>query len=78
MDLGDVSLGYDPTSALTTPSVREALDSYVHSLAELPGAHAVRSPKLKAYEFSPADVVALGKRLVEVLADLVQRVSAIG
>ena len=72
----DLNLGYDPGSAKATPSAQDALASYIEAVQKLPGVEPVKPIWLRAFRLKPEVVIAQQHQLTEILAQLVQRVSA--
>jgi hypothetical protein len=72
-----LTLGVDRASLAKTPSVHEAVMSYVEAVARIPGAVPTRS-ELNAYIFDPASAVAAKDQIVDVIETLVEAVQALG
>jgi hypothetical protein len=69
--LTHLTLGYDSSSARHTPSVINALDSYVNQVSSIAGASAVKSKPLNAYTWKPPQVTASKMQIIEALEALV-------
>lgn len=76
--LTDFTLGYDPASAVKTPSALPALDQYLLKVAALPTTSPVKPQGLKAYRINPEGVVASRHLVTEMLTALVQQVGTKG
>ena len=70
-----LTLGYDSGSAKYTPSVIDALASYVEQVSRIAGASAVKSKPLKAYTWKPPQVTASKAQIIEALETLVTAAS---
>jgi hypothetical protein len=68
--LRHLTLGYDMSSAASTPSVQDALNEYVNAVRLVPGATRARARALHAYTFAPEAVCAQQDQLVRLLRDL--------
>jgi len=68
--LRHLTLGYDTTSAASTPSVQDALNEYVSDVRLVPGATRARARALRAYTFAPEAVCAQQGQLERLLRDL--------
>jgi hypothetical protein len=71
--LRHLTLGYDTSSAASTPSVQEALSEYVTAVQLVPGATQVRARALHAYTFAPEAVCDQQEQLERLLRDLSRR-----
>lgn len=69
--LTHLTLGYDSSSAKHTPSVIDALASYVEQVSRIAGASAVKSKSLKAYTWKPPQVTASKTEIIQALETLV-------
>ncbi|GAA0248690.1 toll/interleukin-1 receptor domain-containing protein [Cryptosporangium japonicum] len=74
--LRDLTLGFDPATAVSLPQARPALDAYRAAVSAVNGA--VRVPKLEAYQFAPGVVVAERTAIVEAVRSLCTAVGAAG
>jgi hypothetical protein len=71
-------LGYDSSSARRTPSVTGALGTYLDQLSRIAGATAVTTKNLKAYTWSPPQVIADKTHIIEALEALVTAANGTG
>lgn len=71
MALSHLTLGYDPGPISDAARLSALLDTYVSSVAELPGAQIVGKGGLKAVMFEPEDVVRSYHAIVEAIATVV-------
>jgi|SRR5581483_5454252 len=78
MGLRDLNLGYDPSSARNTPSALPALEAYVTTVANVPGAEPTKTRSVNAYHFSPDAVVRNRSALADALAEVVRQASGGG
>jgi hypothetical protein len=70
-----LTLGYDPSSAKQTPSVIDALTSYVEQVSGIAGASAVKSRFLSACTWKPPQVTASKVQIIKALQMLVAAAS---
>jgi hypothetical protein len=70
-----LTLGYDSASAKYTPSVIDALASYVKQVSSIAGAAAVKSKTLHAYTWEPPQVTAAKAQIIQALETLVAAAS---
>lgn len=75
MGLLDLTLGYwvDPT---LSPSAKSVLEGYVDKVAKLSGAELAKPDWLRGYHLNPDTVIHHRHQIVDILAELVQQVSA--
>jgi hypothetical protein len=73
--LTHLTLGYDRSSAESTPSVIHALTSYVEQVSSIAGASAVKSKSLNAYTWKPPQVTASKVQIIKALETLVAAAS---
>lgn len=76
--LTHLTLGYDSSSAKSTPSVIEALSSYVELVSTIPGASRIKHKELEAYTWKPPQVTASKAQIIEALETLVATASGEG
>ena len=74
--LRDFNLGFDPSSASRFPNLSTTLEWYFQRVSTFDGAEPVKTTRLRAYHFGPSAVTQSRKEIGELLAELVQRVSA--
>lgn len=75
MNLSDLTLGFDSSSADRHPSIRTALEEYLSTVRALEGVDGVKSKNLQntAYRIPPGVLVRHGAQITEILADLVRK-----
>jgi len=74
----DLSLGYDPNSAVATPSAQTALKNYVATVESLSGIEPVKPTRLRAFHLKPEIVTNHQYTLAEIFAELVRQIGAAG
>jgi hypothetical protein len=70
-----LTLGYDSSSAKYTPSVIDALASYMERVSSIAGAFPVKTKTLKAYTWKPPQVTAAKAQIIGALETLVTAAS---
>jgi hypothetical protein len=71
LGLTHLTLGYDSSSAKATPSVADALGTYLERVSQIPGGTAATAKGLKAYTWTPPQVTAAKTQIIEALEALV-------
>lgn len=71
LGLTHLTLGYDSSSARHTPSVTDALGTYLERISQIPGATAAKAKGLKAYTWTPPQVIAAKTQIIAALEALV-------
>jgi len=71
LGLTHLTLGYDSSSAKATPSVADALGTYLERVSQIPGGAAATAKGLKAYTWTPPQVTAAKTQIIEALEALV-------
>jgi hypothetical protein len=69
--LVDVTFGFDPNSAKSTPSVQPALEKYVAAIGQIPGAKRPKSEGFRGWHVPPEVLVAHAAAIREALGNLV-------
>ncbi len=71
-----LTLGVDRNSAIETPSVKTAIESYLQQASQVPGAHKISKPD--GYTFSPSQVPQVKDQVNAALTDLVAAIQQVG
>jgi len=78
MGLTDLTLGYDFESAKATPSVANALESYVGKIGAIPGAKPAKAKNVEGWTLDPSILKGHLEEIIEATTQLVDSVNSVG